>query len=373
MESQSTPKIIISEHETACGKRFGQLTLNNPSSLNALDLDMAVIMSDTLKRWQTREEMLFVVIDSVGGKAFCAGGDIVSMYKAMSDQVSGTPKFIEQFFSVEYELDYLLHTYPMPVVVWGQGIVMGGGMGIFAGGSHRVTTETTRIAMPEITIGLFPDVGGSYFLPRLPDNVGLFLGLTAAQLNGWEAQSLGLADFVCASDSITPLLRQWQDARWSKDVAVQISQSLHDCCGVPTSAKNRVAPWRSLINKACNGDSIVEVANGILAIDAGDCEWMVRAQSTLAAGSPLTANVFFKQYHIGKQLPLHACFQMELDLACRSSVYGELQEGIRALLIEKDKSPKWRFSAIDKVPDEVISHFFTSPWSTSAHPLAHLG
>lgn len=371
METHSNQKILVSEHQTACGKRFGQLTLNKGSSLNALDLDMAVIMRDTLQRWQACDDMLFVVIDSTGSKAFCAGGDIVSMYNAMGGQQDGIPKFIEQFFTVEYELDYMLHTFPVPIIVWGQGIVMGGGLGIFAGASHRVATQSTVIAMPEITIGLFPDVGGSYFLPRLSANVGLFLGLTAAQLNGVEAQSLGLADFVCTSQSLQPLLSQWQDMTWFGDVSQLISDTL-EAQGVSETLENRLQPWLGEIEQACSGDSVAEIAENILAIDAQSCRWMSRALSTLAAGSPLTANLFYHQYNKGKDLPLNACFRMELDLACHSAEFGEFQEGVRALLIDKDKKPQWRFSQFKDVPKSVIAYFFTSPWPASAHPLAHL-
>ena len=160
---------------------------------------MAGIMLDALRQWQARSDIVAVVIDAAGEKAFCAGGDIVSMYNSMVEAHGEVPAFLETFFETEYTLDYTIHNYNKPIIVWGSGIVMGGGMGLLCGASHRVVTETSRLAMPEISIGLYPDVGGSYFLPRLPGKSGLFLGLTGGQMNAADAMYVGLADVMVSS------------------------------------------------------------------------------------------------------------------------------------------------------------------------------
>ena len=365
-------KIIVTEHRTRCGRRFGQLTLNKPKALNALDLDMATSMLDALKQWQHDQDLLFVVIDSVGDKAFCAGGDIVSMYHAMAEQPKTVPPFIKQFFTVEYELDHTIHTYTKPVVVWGDGIVMGGGMGLLQGASHRVVTDTSRLAMPEITIGLFPDVGGSYFLPRLNHHLGLFLGMTAAQLNGAESVKYGMADHLCSSDGLNELLSRWQNTDWSPSILASRLTSMLNEQAVTVAPEDRVAGWLTAITRACQADNAADVKAGILAIDAADDNWMARAQQSLKAGSSLTAALFFWQFSKGAELSLADCFRMELVMSCRCAEFGELQEGIRALLIDKDGKPAWTYHDIADIADDVIARFFMPPWD-GEHPLHYLG
>lgn len=371
MTASNEDKVIVTEHATACGACFGQLTLNKPKALNALDLEMATTMLKVLQQWQDRQDLLFVVIDAVGQRAFCAGGDIVSMYRAMVDQCEGTPEFIRQFFTKEYELDFSLHTYPKPIVVFADGIVMGGGMGLLAGASHRVVTEYTTMAMPEITIGLFPDVGASYFLPRLPGNAGLFLGLTAAKLNGVEACYLSLADHMVASASKETLLQNWKNTAWEipiTDVLTATVSALSNNRG----QENRVVRWQPAIETVCDGTTVSEVVSRIGKTDSGGDQWFDTARHSLFSGSAISAAIFFEQYNRGKHLDLAACFRMELDMACRCAEYGELQEGIRALLIDKDNRPAWRFNRVEDVPEQLVAYFFDSPWRQTEHPLAGL-
>ncbi|OFC71710.1 enoyl-CoA hydratase/isomerase family protein [Alteromonas confluentis] len=372
-------KVIATEHRTRCGQRFGQLTLNKPKALNALDVDMATTMLAVLKQWEQADDMVFVLIDSVGDKAFCAGGDIVSMYHAMAEQPDTVPPFIKSFFTVEYELDHTIHTFSKPVVVWGSGIVMGGGMGLLQGASHRVVTETSKLAMPEISIGLFPDVGASFFLPRLHHKLGLFLGMTAAQLNGAESVNYGMADFLCNSGGLNALISQWQDTDWSSTASPgsALSRLLQDHSATIApddgiALNDRVAPWLAEIERICAASTASVVKAGLLAIDAGEDPWLRRAQQSLSAGSSLTAALFFSQFSKGAQLSLSDCFRMELIMACRCAEFGELKEGIRALLIDKDGNPAWRFNHIDAIPDDVVAGFFAPPWE-EAHPLVHLG
>ena len=373
MTVQNEQKLTVTEHRTRCGQRFGHLTLNKPKALNALDLAMATAMLNTLRRWQTDPDIVFVLIDSVGDKAFCAGGDIVSMYHAMIETPGKVPPFIEQFFTVEYELDHALHTYTKPVVAWGDGIVMGGGMGLLQGASHRVVTETSRLAMPEITIGLFPDVGGSYFLPRIKGKLGLFLGMTAAQLNGYESVRYGMADVLCSSVSLKELVFRWQNADWSArtDIGDLLTTTLSDY-PPQSSFDDRMAGWVDEIEKACSEDSASEVKQRLLAIDPGNDKWFGRAQQTLRTGSPITAALFYWQFRKGSTLSLADCFRMELIMSCRCAEFGELQEGIRALLIDKDGTPAWKYKDISEIPEEVIARFFAPPWE-GEHPLNTLG
>ncbi|MGK0269204.1 MAG: enoyl-CoA hydratase/carnithine racemase, partial [Paraglaciecola sp.] len=201
MSSENAP-VIFDELTTECGFKIGQATLTKPASLNALDLQMINLLTPQLEKWQQDPKIAMVFLEGSGERAFCAGGDIVSMYQSMQEPVSDKEKSdtensyaLQNFFTQEYQLDYLIHTFSKPILVWGNGIIMGGGLGLMSGGSHRVVTETSRIAMPEISIGLYPDVGGSYFLNKMPAGCGLFLGLTGAFINASDALYSNLADY----------------------------------------------------------------------------------------------------------------------------------------------------------------------------------
>lgn len=373
-EDSGTLPVIVSEADAANGKKIGLLTLNKPKALNALDLSMAELMLDALKRFSTRADIACVFIDAEGEKAFCAGGDVVSMHEAMVNNKDAIPAFLETFFTVEYTLDYAIRTFNKPVIVWGTGIVMGGGMGLMSGASHRIVTETSRLAMPEITIGLYPDVGGSYFLPRLPGKSGLFLGLTGASMNAGDARYLGLADHFVSSDKRQQLLdalchRAWQDEGVDEQVA-EVINSLSDSNAMPASV---VEPHQSLIDDACGFDNLPAIVQAIAAIDSNDDKWLSRAQKTLAGGSPITAHLVYQQCQRGASMSLAECFRMELIMSCRCGEAGEFREGVRALLIDKDNSPNWKYGSVDEVPDTVIETFFTSPWDSTSHPLIALG
>lgn len=369
--------VIVDELKTSNGDfTIGRLTLNKPKALNALDLAMAEIMLKALQQWQARSDVVAVVIDAAGDKAFCAGGDIVSMYKSMVEAQGQIPSFLQTFFETEYTLDYTIHNYNKPIIVWGSGIVMGGGMGLLCGASHRVVTETSRLAMPEITIGLYPDVGGSYFLPRLPGKSGLFLGLTGGQMNGSDARFVGLADALVASSEKETLIQKLSNYSWGEiesnrlnDSVTSILESLKAPDSAPSS---NVEPNMALIDDLCAADNVTDVVNSILGADMSQDIWLSRAQSTLAKGSPITMHLVYEQCKRGADLTLADCFRMEANMSCRCGESGEFQEGVRALLIDKDMSPKWKFESVEDVPQDVVEHFFTSPWPKDQHPLAGL-
>ena len=169
--------VLFDNIQTACGRLFGRITLNSPDKLNALTLSMMDLIDQQLDAWANEPKVVGVLLDATGDRAFCAGGDVVGVYNAIKKTAKGeVPQFAEDFFTCEYRLDYRIHTYKKPIICWGHGVVMGGGIGLMSGASHRVVTPKTRMAMPEITIGLYPDVGGSWFLPKLPGKIGSFFG-----------------------------------------------------------------------------------------------------------------------------------------------------------------------------------------------------
>jgi len=369
---------VVSFQELTCdnGKKIAVATLNSPRSLNALSGEMIDLLYPQLKKWQTQTDIAAVLLQGEGEKAFCAGGDIVHMYNEMKAHQGDYSPGIEEYFTKEYQLDYFIHTFSKPFIVWGSGIVMGGGLGMMVGGSHRIVTETSRIAMPEISIGLYPDVGGSYFLNKMPNNCGLFLGLTGASINANDAKYCQLADYFLSNDKKEALLKQltqldWQDTNadnHQKLSNVLLSFEQDSIAIIPESKLNE---HKALIEQATHFDNLNEIVDAILSANSED-KWFSRAQKSLKHGSALSASIAYKQIQAGKVLSLVDCFKMELNLSVKSGQYGEFIEGVRALLIDKDNAPQWRFNSVETVDDKVVDWFFESKWSDEQHPLANL-
>lgn len=370
----SEAPVLFNTIELQHGQLLGHAQLNLPKALNALNLDMVRLLTEQLQQWQDDESITAVVLSGAGDKAFCAGGDVVSLYNAMKAEPGKTPDSVETFFTEEYQLDHLIHTYKKPIVVWGSGFIMGGGIGLFAGASHKVVTETSRLAMPEITIGLFPDVGGSYFLNTLKDNMGLFLGLTGVQINAADAMLIGMADHAVADLSVDDFMQQLaaselNDTRYAIDDLLA-KLTLNAAEKLPPS---NIAKYQQEIEALMANASLADIVNGITKWLESEEKWLNRAAKTLLNGSPVTQRLVWEQLQRGKELSLADCFRMELIMACRCASAGEFQEGVRALLIDKDGDPNWLYPAQENVPDEFIDSFFAGPWTNETHPLAKLG
>jgi enoyl-CoA hydratase/carnithine racemase len=363
--------VLFNEVATQSGHKIAIATLNVERALNALNLEMIELLTPQLAAWQADDEVALIVLQGAGDKAFCAGGDVVSLYKAMEQ---GDPdNYIEQFFTLEYQLDYAISQSETPVLVWGSGIIMGGGLGLMVGASHRIVTETSRIAMPEITIGLYPDVGGSYFLNKMPQEVGLFLGLTGASINATDALTVKLADHFldnAQKDVLTELLvnTNWSDD--SNENSVTLSKLLVELSQSATQMpQSNIAAYSELFQTMAKHSALNDKVASILTYQSDD-KWLSKAQASLKAGSPISAHLVFEQLKRAAGLSLKECFMMELGLSVQCGRFGEFQEGVRALLIDKDLSPSWRFNDIEAVTDEVLAFFFTPLWQANEHPLA---
>jgi enoyl-CoA hydratase/carnithine racemase len=374
MDSDMTELVIFSEVASSNGMKIGHATLNKVAALNALNLDMILLLSPQLKKWQQDPKIALVILDGAGDRAFCAGGDVVAMYHAMQETPDKLPASLQEFFTQEYQLDYMIHTYSKPFLVWGNGIVMGGGLGLMSGASHRVVTAKSRIAMPEISIGLYPDVGGSYFLNKTPQGCGLFLGLTGASINAADALYMNLADHFIDHQSKIDFIQKLTETQWlTEDRANHVT--LTGVCndferdGITQLPQGNVENHQGLITQCTTGESAVQVVEQILQLDAGQDKWLQRAQQTLKTGSPITAHLVFEQLKRGKTLSLAECLQMELVMSCYCGQLGEFQEGVRALMVDKDNQPAWLYTTLADVPEEVIEQFFISPWQLDQHPL----
>jgi len=206
--------VLFNTEPTECGHLIGVMTLNTPKSLNALSAEMCQLLAQQLDNWQSDDQVVALVLKGAGDKAFCAGGDIRKLYDSMSASAPMPNPYATEFFSHEYRLYRQMHFYPKPLILWGDGIIMGGGMGLMAGCSHRLVTERTRFAMPEVTIGLFPDASGSWFLQRMPAKTGLFLGLTGAMCNGNDALLANLAEYAVASSDYDAIIQRLKQSDW---------------------------------------------------------------------------------------------------------------------------------------------------------------
>lgn len=369
----SEAPILFEEHIAGAGKLV-RVTLNVPATLNSLTLEMVDQLQAKLDQWRDDPAIAAIFLEGAGDKAFCAGGDIQALYDDVTATPGGPCEYAENFFLQEYRLDYTLHTYPKPVISWGHGIVMGGGLGVMAGCSHKIVTEKTRIAMPEVGIALFPDVGGSWFLNHMPGKSGQFLALTGASINAADAIYTGIADRFIGSERreevFDALLRQkWQVEEAANHALVRhtlrpfAEQSVSQCPG------GQVEPHLGSIATLCDGDDVHEVIDNILLQQTQD-PWLSAAKKSMGRGSPLAALVAFRQLLETRHASLREVFQAELVLATNIMRYPEFAEGVRALLIDKDRKPAWRYTSTRDVPSEVVDSFFRAPWEQ--HPLADL-
>lgn len=368
--------VVFQEIDCINGKKIGLATLNAERSLNALSGEMVDILYPQLVEWQKNQQISSVFLQGSGEKAFCAGGDIVHLYKEMQSHTKEYAPEIESYFTKEYKLDYLIHTFNKPFIVWGNGIVMGGGLGMMVGASHRVVTESSRIAMPEISIGLFPDVGGTWFLNRMPNHCGLFLGLTGASINAADAKYTKLANFFILDNKKQILIDALTHINWGDTTALnhdKLSNVMHDL-ELQSNSQLPVSNLRAqkeLIEQTTSHDNITDIVKAIINADIDD-KWFNKAQKSLVKGSPLSVHLVYRQLQSGRGLSLADCFKMELNLAVKAGKFGEFSEGVRALLIDKDFTPQWHFTSVNEVDVNIVDWFFELKWQGMQHPLASL-
>ena len=344
-----------------------RVTLSRPEALNALTLEMLVGLGEWLEAWRGDERVRVVVLRGAGDRAFCAGGDVRALREAVLG--GGDPG---RFFEHEYRLDHRIHTYPKPVVAVMDGIAMGGGMGLAQGAALRIVGDRTRLAMPETAIGLFPDVGGSWFLPRLPGRLGMYLGLTGVAIGAADAIYAGLACAYLAPSALDGLDAMLERAAAAPDPASAVRHLLPEA-DPGMLPGGELAAMRPAIDRHFGAPSVPAMVASLEREDApGLREWARRTLARLAASSPTMLEVTHEQLRRGSRLPLADCFRMELGLVHGCFEQGDFLEGVRAALVDKDRNPRWNPPTLAEVRPEAVAAFFRERWSPAAHPLADL-
>jgi len=366
--------VLFDQLPCANGRLIGRATLSVEATLNSLTLEMVDLLSEQLLKWQGDNNIVAVFIDGAGERALCAGGDVQALHQSSVSQLGGPCEYAETFFEREYRLDYLLHHYKKPAIVWGHGIVMGGGLGILSACNHRIVTEKTRISMPEVTIALFPDVGGSYFLNKMPGLCGRFLALTAASINAADSLYAGLADYFITQqckDALVEALQQlhWRGDKAADDQSISAAASALQRASLEHMPPGNLESQRQLIDQLCAGDDVEVIVQRIAGLMSDD-KWLQRAKAGLAGGSPLAIKWIFRQLNECRGLPLDRVFQSELLLGTNIMRHPEFAEGVRALLLDKDQNPQWQYANLTAVNTAAVDHFFTAPWANN--PLADL-
>ena len=322
--------------------RVGRIVLNRPKTLNALDLPMIRACAEALETWRDDPHVHAVVIEGAGDRAFCAGGDVRALRQY---ELDGEHHKAETFFREEYKLNLMIATYPKPYVALIDGICMGGGIGVSVHAPYRVATERAAFAMPETAIGFFPDIGATYFLPRLPGQVGTYLGLTGLRMQGADAVHAGLAThFVPRAD--LPAL--------SRALAEEGPAAL-GAHATPLPAFS-LAARRAAIDHCFGADGMAENVRRLEAI--GD-EWATQTLAALRTVSPSALCWTLEALRRGADLTLPQCQTAELALTRTTMRHPDFAEGVRAMVVDKDRKPRWQSARIEDVDPAVITAMFT--------------
>ena len=336
----------MSEAEVLCRVegRVGRITLNRPQALHALTTNMCRLMTEALVAWRDDPAVELVLLDHSGERGFCAGGDI----RMLAESGAGDGRLAREFFFTEYRLNHLLFHYPKPRVAIMDGVTMGGGVGLSRPCRFRVATERTTFAMPETGIGLFPDVGGGWYLSRMPDHLGLWLALTGARIKAADCELLGIATDYVESARIPELKAAILEA---PDRTEALLTEFEADAGRPT-----LAAHQDEIARLFAGDSVEAI---IEALEAAGTDWASEQLKVLATKSPQTMKVAFRQLQLGARAATFAeNMAMEYRIGARVVQRHDFIEGVRAVIVDKDNAPKWNPSRPQDVDEATLDAIF---------------
>lgn len=350
--------------DTANG--IGFIALDRPKALNALTPLMLRAISEALRAWRHDQAIRAVVVYSPHVRAFCAGGDIRFLYESAQ---AGARDAIDAFFTDEYKLNHAIFTFPKPYIAVVNGVVMGGGMGIAQGGPDcglRIVTDRTKMAMPEVNIGLFPDVGGSHFLSHAPGQLGNYLGLTGLTIGAADALYVGLADVFVPGAELGGLNALIENTP-GKELPAAIR-----AFAAPFAAQagaSELQAQRATIDAHFGAASVAAI---MASLECDEHPFAQKALKAMRLRSPLMMCVTRELLVRGAAMDVADCLRMERNLVRRNFEHGEVLEGVRALVIDKDNAPAWNPATLEEVTGEMVERFFEPAWPAAAHPLRHL-
>jgi len=329
---------------TSAEGAVARIRLNRPKALNALTHPMCLGMLNALERWRVDDAVRVVLLDHAGGRGFCAGGDI----RMLAESGAGDGSAARAFFADEYRLNERLFTWPKPIVAFMDGVTMGGGVGLALPCRYRVATENTRLAMPETGIGLFPDVGGGWYLSRLPGRMGQYLALTGHRVNGAECAALGLATHYLPSERLEGVKARIAER------PTEVEAILSDAAGTPGDAP--ILERRAAIDRLFASDELEDV---FAALAADGSEWAAETLETLRTKSPQTMKVSLRLLHEAAARTEFADeMRVEYAVAARVVQRHDFLEGVRAVIVDKDMAPRWDPATPEGVSDHLIDQIF---------------
>ncbi|EFO29492.1 3-hydroxyisobutyryl-CoA hydrolase [Roseibium sp. TrichSKD4] len=324
----------------------GFITLNRPKALNALTHDMAIALARQLAAWETDDHVRHVVIRGAGEKAFCAGGDIRNLYDAKQ---AGKTDGLSDFFQDEYRLNQRIKSYPKPYIALIDGIVMGGGVGVSVHGSHRVGTENMMFSMPEVGIGFFPDVGGTYFLPRMPKSTGIYCALSAGRLKQADALATGVLTHAVSREKLSEL-----------ESALETAEDV-DALLASFSADTGPAPLMERAEQVDRIFGLGSVGEILSALEVEADEWATKTAATIRSRSPTSVRVAFEQMQRGAKLDFTECMKLEFRIVNEVLRQQDFYEGVRAVLLDRDQSPNWQPATLEEVDTKALEAYFEEP------------
>ncbi|XP_044525633.1 3-hydroxyisobutyryl-CoA hydrolase, mitochondrial [Gracilinanus agilis] len=345
--TDSEPEVLLEKKGCA-----GVITLNRPKALNSLTISMIRQIYPQLKKWEQEPEISLIIIKGAGGKAFCAGGDV----KAIAEAGKAKEKWTQDFFKEEYALNRAIGTYQKPYVAFIHGITMGGGVGVSVHGDFRVATEKTLFAMPETALGLFPDVGGGFFLPRLPGKLGYFLGLTGFRLKGRDVQKGGIATHFVDSDKLTMLEKDLLALKSpSKENVAEVLDTYHKKCEVNQDKPFVLEEHMNNINSWFSASTMEQI---IQHLQEDGSPFALEQLKVIKKMSPASLKISLRQLTEGSSKNLTEVLIMEYRLSQACLRGHDFYEGVRAILVDKDQNPKWKPAKLEEVTDEFVNDCF---------------
>jgi enoyl-CoA hydratase/carnithine racemase len=390
-KSDAQGPLILAEELVCQGGQFriGIMTLNSAKTMNAVDLAMVNQIDDVLARWQNDDGVVAAVMRGAGDKAFSAGGDIRQLYNSMQAKGSEHLKYADAFFTAEYSKNYRVHQFGKPLIAWGHGFVMGGGLGLFIGANHKVGTETLRLAWPEIRIGLFPDVAGSYYLSRLPYPLGHWMALSGSQMNAVDCKQTGLINYCLSNEAFNSLIDELVKQPWQNNKAMnnQFVQKLlqgfeqQDNTEFPASKldSNMEDIKKIFVNDEANHTISLTDNKRVLTCIAQQLSnsessdpWFIQGKNNFLGGCPATAHIIMQQLQLGRHMTLKEVVMWELVVALQSVRQTDFAEGIRAMVVDKDGQPEWQHESVENVPIAYVEGLQQAIWAEGNHPFLAL-